>query len=99
MGTTTFNGTVRSETGFSQITKNSTTGVITENTTIDSHHSLGNFQLFPNPANDFIFIAGTPNKACSINLINVLGEIVLKQNLDSNQEIIEQKYPIWKVDY
>ena len=36
MGTTTFNGTVRSETGFSQITKNSTTGVITENTTIDS---------------------------------------------------------------
>jgi len=36
MGTTTFNGTVRSETGFSQISKNSTTGVITENTTIDS---------------------------------------------------------------
>ena len=36
MGTTTFNGTVRAETGFSQITKNSTTGVITENTTIDS---------------------------------------------------------------
>ena len=36
MATTTFNGTVRSETGFSQITKNSTTGVITENTTIDS---------------------------------------------------------------
>ena len=36
MGTTTFNGTVRSETGFSQISKNSTTGVVTENTTIDS---------------------------------------------------------------
>ena len=36
MGTTTFNGTVRSETGFSQISKNSTTGAITENTTIDS---------------------------------------------------------------
>ena len=69
---------------------NDTTGLgIFENTTIDSHHSLGNFQLFPNPANDFIFIAGTPNKACSINLINVLGEIVLKQNLDSNQEIID----------
>ena len=36
MGTTTFNGTVRSETGFSQISKNSTTGAVTENTTIDS---------------------------------------------------------------
>ena len=36
MGTTTFNGTVRSETGFSQITKNSTTGAITENYVVDS---------------------------------------------------------------
>ena len=36
MGTTTFNGTVRSETGFSQITKNSTTGVITTNSSISS---------------------------------------------------------------
>ena len=36
MATTTFNGKVRSENGFAQITKTAATGAITENTTIDS---------------------------------------------------------------
>ena len=36
MANTTFNGKVRSENGFAQITKTAATGAITENTTIDS---------------------------------------------------------------
>jgi len=69
---------------------NDTTGLGNfENTTIDSYHGQGNFQLFPNPANDFIVISGTHTVPYSITIINVLGEIVLKQNLDSNLGIIE----------
>ena len=41
MANTTFNGPVRAEGGFKQISKNATTGAITDNTTIDSS---GNFQ-------------------------------------------------------
>ena len=40
MATTTFNGPVRAEQGFKQITKNATTGAITDNTTIDSSGNL-----------------------------------------------------------
>ena len=42
MANTTFNGPVRAKQGFKQITKNATTGAITDNTTIDacSKHTL-----------------------------------------------------------
>ena len=40
MGTTTFNGPVRSENGFEQISKNSTTGAITTNLDIDSSGNI-----------------------------------------------------------
>ena len=40
MANTTFNGPVRAEQGFKQITKNATTGAITDNTTIDSSGNL-----------------------------------------------------------
>ena len=40
MANTTFNGKVRSENGFAQITKNATTGAITDNTTIDSSGNI-----------------------------------------------------------
>ena len=40
MANTTFNGPVRAEGGFKQITKNATTGAITDNTTIDSSGNL-----------------------------------------------------------
>ena len=36
MATTTFNGSVRSENGFKQISKNATTGAITENYSVSS---------------------------------------------------------------
>jgi hypothetical protein len=42
MANTTFNGPVRAEGGFKQISKNATTGAITDNTTIDSS---GNFSV------------------------------------------------------
>ena len=40
MANTTFNGPVRAEQGFKQITKNATTGAITDNTTIDSSGNI-----------------------------------------------------------
>ena len=40
MANTTFNGKVRSENGFAQITKTAATGAITENTTIDSSGNI-----------------------------------------------------------
>jgi len=40
MANTTFNGPVRAEGGFKQISKNSSTGAITDNTTIDSSGNL-----------------------------------------------------------
>ena len=40
MANTTFNGPVRAEGGFKQISKNATTGAITDNTTIDSSGNL-----------------------------------------------------------
>lgn len=40
MANTTFNGQVRSENGFEQISKNSTTGVITTNLDIDSSGNI-----------------------------------------------------------
>ena len=40
MANTTFNGPVRAEGGFKQITKNATTGAITDNTTIDSSGNI-----------------------------------------------------------
>jgi hypothetical protein len=41
MANTTFNGSVRSENGFKKITKNSTTGAITTNSTYDTNASVG----------------------------------------------------------
>jgi len=40
MANTTFNGPVRAEGGFKQISKNATTGAITDNTTIDSSGNI-----------------------------------------------------------
>ena len=40
MANTSFNGPVRAEGGFKQITKNATTGAITDNTTIDSSGNI-----------------------------------------------------------
>jgi len=40
MANTTFNGPVRAEGGFKQISKNASTGAITDNTTIDSSGNL-----------------------------------------------------------
>ena len=40
MANTTFNGPVRAEQGFKQISKNATTGAITDNTTIDSSGNI-----------------------------------------------------------
>ena len=53
MANTTFNGKVRSENGFAQITKTAATGAITENTTIDSsgNLSLGGTLTRLTPAN------------------------------------------------
>ena len=41
MGTTTYTGAVRSENGFSDISKNGTTGVITTNSTYSNNASVG----------------------------------------------------------
>jgi hypothetical protein len=62
-----------------------------ENTNINSHSNQSSFELFPNPANDFIVVSAGLSPPYNITLSNVLGEIVLRQNIQSNLEIIETR--------
>ena len=48
------------------------------------------FNLYPNPANDQIKIVGTGiNESFEAILLNIYGEVVLKQNLSPKEDIID----------
>lgn len=45
------------------------------------------FKLFPNPANDYIYIENTTNSSIQLKIYNLLGEIVLEQDVEENEKI------------
>jgi len=77
MANTTFNGPVRAEQGFKQISKNATTGAITDNTTIDSSGNLsvgGTTTLTGN------FIANSTSNALGTKKIAMFGASLAATN-------------------